>query len=201
MKKFAGVLAGIAGICSVVFGGVPEYSVDAQGKMCITLNGEKILMEDAPAMVDADWRRVAEFAVAPGSRKENMPNAVCSWTDGSSVMTRSVEFLPDGKLQLSWSIRFLNGVSAARHVELNWFLTGARQVKPSGNPPRTLTVDVGGETVEIAFAGFSIPWVFEQQQKSGIRLVLAWNYDPAAINRIESTMLIRVIQKKEAEEK
>ena len=201
MKKVAGILAGITGICSVIFGGVPEFSVDAQGGACIVANGVKLLEDEAPAMVDADWRRVAEFAVSSGVQREENQGSVCSWTDGSSVMTRRLESLPDGRIKVVWSMRFMNGVSAARHVELNWFLPGAGQMKTSGTPPRTLTVGGGEETVEIVFAGFSIPWVFEQQQKSGIRLILAWNYDPAAINRIEATMLIRVIQNKEAEEK
>ncbi len=201
MRTIAGIFAGMAGFCCAVFGAGPEFSVDGQGALSITLDGAGVLKDEAPVMVDADWKSVAEFPVATPAGREENGSVVSTWTDGASTMTRSVEALPDGRLRIVWSMRFRNGVSAARHVELDLLLSGGPRVRPVGEPPRRLIVPVGEKTVEITFAGFSIPWVFEQRQKSESRLILAWNYDPAAINRIESTMLIEVIQRKATEEK
>lgn len=178
-----------------------DFAVDAQGGLHVMQDGKTVLREEAPALVAADWRRVAEFAAVPAGCRTGNGAVVTTWSDGDSTMTRSVEALPDGRLRIVWSMRFRNGVSAARHVELDLLLSGGPRVRPVGEPSRRLIVPVGEKTVEITFAGFSIPWVFEQRQKSESRLILAWNYDPAAINRIESTMLIEVIQRKATEEK
>ena len=163
MRTIAGIFAGMAGFCCAVFGAGPEFSVDGQGALSITLDGAGVLKDEAPVMVDADWKSVAEFPVATPAGREENGSVVSTWTDGASTMTRCVEALPDGRLRIVWSMRFRNGVSAARHVELDLLLSGGPRVRPVGEPPRRLIVPVGEKTVEITFAGFSIPWVFEQR--------------------------------------
>ena len=119
-------------------------------------------------------------------------------------MTRRVERLSGGTLRIVRQMRFLNGISAARHVELNCFVPGGSIIAGGKTTPgsaKALTVETEGKRIGVSFTGFSIPWVFEKQEKSEIRLILAWNYDPAAINRIESTMLIGEIPGKAKEEK
>ena len=124
MRTIAGIFAGMAGFCCAVFGAGPEFSVDGQGALSITLDGAGVLKDEAPVMVDADWKSVAEFPVATPAGREENGSVVSTWTDGASTMTRCVEALPDGRLRIVWSMRFRNGVSAARHVELDLLLSG-----------------------------------------------------------------------------
>lgn len=194
--RFLAVIAGI--VCSAA-AAVPEFSVDEQGTLHVTVNGKTVLTDTAPAMADARWNRVAGFAPAPETRWAETGRVICSWGGGGSMMTRSVE-QQNGKVRIVWLMRFLNGVEAARHVELGCSLPGARPAR-TGMRANTVTVEAAGEAVEISFTGFSIPWVFEKQQESGIQLILAWNYDPAAINRIEFAMLIGTAPGKATEEK
>lgn len=205
MKRTIWIAALLGGVlaCAADAGAVMDFSVDVQGGLCITRDGNTVLREEAPVLVDSGWKRVAEFAVAPERNPAENGGVATLWSDGGSTMSRRVERLPDGSFRIIRQMRFLNGVTAARHVELDCFIPGGRVAESGGSAgaAKSLTVAVGERTLKISFAGFSIPWVFEKQEKSGIRLILAWNYDPAAINRIESTMLIGEIPGKAKEEK
>lgn len=205
MKRTIWIAALLGGVlaCAAGAGAVMDFAVDAQGALCIVRDGKSVLREEAPVLVDSGWKRVAEFAVAPEGDPVENGGIVTVWSDGGSTMTRRVERLQDGSFRIIRRMRFLNGVTAARHVELDCFIPGGRVTESGGSAGtvKSLTVAVGERMLKISFTGFSIPWVFEKQEKSGIRLILAWNYDPAAINRIESTMLIGEIPGKAKEEK
>ncbi len=193
-----GVLA-----CTAGAGAGMDFSVDAQGVLYIVRDGKTVLREEAPVLVDSGWKQMLEFAAAPEQDPAENDGIVTIWSDGGSTMTRRAERLPDGSFRIIRRMRFLNGVAAAHHVELDCFIPGGRVTESGGSAgaAKSLTVAVGERMLKISFTGFSIPWVFEKKEKLGIRLIPAWNYDPAAINRIESTMLIGEIPGKVNEEK
>lgn len=177
-----------------------NYSVDDRGALTVQMDGRTLLDGETLQLMDAEWGTISAPLKAQLQRKKEGNVERCIWASDRAVVSRSVEKLADGRLRIGWSMKFVNGIPGGRYIELSYFAPrgsfayAEQERRKIAASAKAMVIETAAGKLNIEFSGASTPWAFEDMRSEkwhgNFRLILGWNYDPAAVNVVESTMVL-----------
>ena len=177
-----------------------SYTVDDKGVLAVGMGDRILLTGESLLLTDAEWGTVSAPQKAQLRQKREGNVEYSIWASDRAVVSRSVEKLADGRIRIGWSMKFVNGIPGGRYIELSYlaprgaFAHAEQGRRKIAAPVGAMVIGTAAGKLKIEFSGASIPWAFEdmhsEKQHGNFRLILAWNYDPATVNVVESTMVL-----------
>ena len=185
-----------------------DFFVEDDGSLNVMRNGAPVIIGETLLLLSADWTTVAQpLKAAAVCNNDRGGGVTVSWSSDVGVVRRVVSRRPDGRIAIVWRMKFLNGITEGRRIELCCLMPKQAFDYPEGGKldlelsDKEMLLDAGDGLLRCEFGTPPAPWRFQDMRNSALhgnfRLRLEWPYNPAKINEIEFSMTIGEQEKKE----